>query len=64
MILQKNVVYVSCSKGVLDDGPEHFESGSDIYDAIGEMLLQGQERFTHEKEIQDMCSLFYSAMKS
>lgn len=48
---------------MLDDGLDHFESSEDIYEAIGEMLLQGQENFTQEKEIQDICALFYSVMK-
>ena len=48
--------------GLLDSGHEDFESGSDIYDAVGEMLLQGQETFTEESEIQKMCDMFYSTM--
>ena len=55
-------MYAFCVVGLLDSGHDEFESGADIFEAVGEMLLQGQQICTDEAEIQDICDLFYSTL--
>ena len=56
------VTYDTYILGLLEGDKDEFGSADDIYDTVGEMLLQSQEDCTQEQEIVDLCQRFYELM--
>lgn len=57
-ILVKNILF----SGVLGNSSEEFESGIDIYEAIGEILHEISNQKT-EDEIRNLCDKFHEILK-
>lgn len=57
-----NIIFVTQWLGILSGGADDFESGDDLYDAIGDLLHEiASEK--EEDDIRDLCEQFLCIMK-